>query len=367
MTTSADSARAAARHDPPDRPRRPESDQALQHGAAPEAQSITVVVPSYNDVGRIGDALASIVNQTLAPGEVVVSDDGSEDGTDELVRDFADRQANGVIVRYVRLSSRSGDAAARNAGIAAARGRWIAICDSDDIWAPTKLQRQVEFVHGWNGSRRIALLGTYGYNMNDAKKVISPAVMGPTTEQEYDEVRRQGGLFFVIHSSAFFSRADFDALGGYSTSEYGAANEFELFCRMAERGVVMNLPEQLVYYRKRAGSMQIDMFWDRRRNVLRLTENQRRRAAGQPPIGRDEFAAELASAPVLQRLRDRRQGLGMYYYRMGATDMVNGRRLRGGMELLLAASLDGKRLRAGVRNVVRARRAGPLRSPGAGA
>jgi len=323
--------------------------------APPDPGSISVVIPTFNDVGRIGDALASVVGQTLAPAEVVVADDGSEDATEEFVRDFAAAQSAAVSVRYVRLPARSGDAAARNAGIAAASGEWIAICDSDDVWAATKLERQVGFIRDWSGSRRIALLGTHGYNMSDAKKVISPAIMGPTSEEAYEAVRQRGGLFFVIHSSVLFSRSDWEALGGYSTEEYGAANEFDLFCRMAERGVVMNLPEPLVYYRKRAGSMQLDLFWDRHQNTLRLAENQRRRAAGEGPIGKDEFAARLASAPAWRRLRRRMQGWGIYYYRLGATDMVNGRRLRGGGELVLASLLDSGRLRSGVRNAARTR------------
>jgi|SRR5271154_545264 len=318
--------------------------------------SISVVVPIFNDVERVGDALESIVKQTLPPAEIIVSDDGSDDEIEQFVRDFAATQAGTVAVKYVRAASRSGDAAARNQGIAAAGGEWIAICDSDDVWAPAKLERQMSFLRHWQGSRPIALLGTHGYNMNDAKKIISPAIMGPTSEDDYNQVRRTGGLFFVIHSSALFSRADFEAVGGYSTDEYGAANEFDFFCRLAERGVVMNLPEPLVFYRKRAGSMQLDRFWNRHQNVMRLTENERRRAHGEAPIGREEFAAQQASASLWTRFTRRKLAWGMYYYRAGATNMVNGRRLRGGAELVLASFLDGGRLRAGVRNLLRGRR-----------
>jgi glycosyltransferase involved in cell wall biosynthesis len=327
-----------------------------------QAPRISVVVPTFEDVGRIEDALSSIVGQTLAPGEVVVCDDGSRDGTEELVRDFAARRAGGVSVRYTRLATRSGVVAARNHGIALTGGEWVATCDSDDVWAPTKLERQAAFIGAWRGGRRIALLGTHGYNMNDAKRVISPAVMGPTTEEEYELLRASGGIFFVIHSSVMFSRADYDALGGYST-EYGAADDFHFFCRMAERGVVINLPEPLVYYRKRAGSVQLARFWDQRQGVLRLSENERRRVSGQAPIGADEFAAQLASAPAWERLRRRKNVWGMYYYRIGATDMVNGRRVRGALELLLASMLDWARLRAGVRNALRARLSRARRSP----
>ncbi|MGO9321419.1 MAG: glycosyltransferase family 2 protein [Solirubrobacteraceae bacterium] len=322
--------------------------------AAPDPQSISVVVPSFNDVGRIGDALESIVNQTRPPAEIVVSDDGSDDGTEQFVSEFAAARAGGVEVRYVRLASRSGVVAARNHGIALARGDWIATCDSDDVWAPAKLERQIAFLRDWSGSQRVALLGTHGYNMNDAKAVISPAIMGPTTEEDYQALRRQGRLFFVIHSSAFYSRADFLAVGGYTT-EYGAADDFDFFCRMAELGVVINLPEPLVYYRKRAGSVQLDRFWDQRQGVLRLSENQRRRAAGQPPIGREEFAAQLASVSTWKRLQRRRKVRGMYYYRLGGTNVVNGRRALGSLQLLLASMMDWSRLRSGVVNALTAR------------
>jgi glycosyltransferase involved in cell wall biosynthesis len=327
----------------------------------PDPASLSVVVPTFNDLARIGDALDSIVGQSARPAEIVVSDDASEQDVEGFVREFAAHRAHGVAVRYVRLASNSGDAAARNAGIAAASGAWIAICDSDDVWSPVKLERQIGFIRGWTGTRRIALLGTHGYNVNDQKRIISRAIMGATSEQQYESIRRRGGLFFAIHSSIMYSRADYDALGGYSTDEYGAANEFDLFCRMAERGVVMNLAEPLVYYRKRAGSMQLDLFWDRHRNVTRLAENQRRRARGQPPIGKQEFAVQLAAEPVWRRLMRRKRVWGMYYYRAGATDMVNGRRLRGGAELALASTLDSARLRHGLRRALSGRL--PRRGP----
>ncbi len=335
-------------------------------GAPADAAAISVVVPTFNDVGRIGDALRSIVEQTLPPGEIVVADDGSQDATERFVRDFAASQAGGVRIHYVKLPGHSGVVAARNAGIAAARGEWIAECDSDDVWAPTKLERQLGFLRAWNGRQHIALLGTHGHNMNDAKKIISPAVMGPISEADYDSVRQTGGIFYVIHSSVLFARSDFEAVGGYST-DYGAADEFDFFCRMADQGVVINLPEALVYYRKRAGSMQMDSFWDKQRGAWRVAENQRRRVAGKDPIGPEEFAAQLARAPARERFTRAKNVRGMYYYRVGATEMVNGRRVRGGWKLLLASLLDGARLRAGVRNAVRARLAGVARSPGASA
>lgn len=335
-------------------PRPAEREESSSSDSRLDPASISVVVPTFNDVGRIGDALTSIVNQTLPPAEVVVADDGSTDGTEQFVREFGERQAGGVSVRYIRLASRSGVVAARNQGISAARGEWIATCDSDDVWALAKLERQARFLDDWSGSRRIALLGTHGFHMNDAKKIISPAIMGPTTEAEYDSVRQAGSGFYLLHCSVLYRRSDYLAVGGYTT-EYGASDDFDFFCRMAGRGVVITVSEPLVYYRKRAGSVQLARFWDKHQNDLRVVENERRRAAGRAPIGREEFAAQLASAPLRQRFRRRRQALGAYYYRLGAANTANRRLVRGGAELVLAAIMDGGRVRAGVRSALRSR------------
>jgi hypothetical protein len=178
--------------------------------------------------------------------------------------------------------------------------------------------------------------------------------MGPTTEEEYAALWQAGEIFYIIHSSALFTRSDFIAIGGYS-SEYGAADDFPFFCRMAERGVVINMPEPLVYYRKRAGSVITARFWDLRLGVERLTENERRRAAGEAPMSRDEFAAKLAALPAWRRFRRITYVWGMYYYRRGATNMVNSRRIRGSAELALSFLLDPGRALAGIRLTVRHR------------
>jgi glycosyltransferase involved in cell wall biosynthesis len=320
-----------------------------------DPQTISVVIPTYNDARRLDDALSSIVGQTVPPGEIVVCDDGSEDGTEQLVREFAERRAGSVHVDYIRLPGRSGAAIARNRGVAAARGAWIAVCDSDDMWAPTKLERQLAFLRDWSGSEPIALLGAHGYNVNDAKKIISRAPVGPTSEEQCRLARQNGSKIVVLHSSIIYPRAEFDAVGGYS-SEYGTLDDVDFACKMLDRGAVICLPEPLVYYRKRAGSVQIAQFWDQREGVMRLTENQRRHARGQAPISREEFAVRLAADPALKRFKRRMHLLGLYYYRAGATDVVNGHRVRGAFELALASVLDGQRLRSGIRGVLRARR-----------
>jgi glycosyltransferase involved in cell wall biosynthesis len=319
-----------------------------------DASSVSVIMATYNDVGRIKDALDSIVGQTWPPGQIVIADDGSTDGTGDFVAEFAAEQTGSVDITYLRFESKPGVVVARNQAAGAARGEWIANCDSDDVWEPRKLQSQLEFIDRWTGSKPVTLLGTHGWNMNDRKRIVSPAVMGPTTAAEFETLRATGGIPYVIHSSALFSKQHFQAVGGYP-SDYGYLDDIALYCRLADRGVVLNLTEQLTYYRKRAGSIQIARFWDQQTNLERLAENERRKVRGLPALTAPEFSAQVAARPVSARLNRRRRLYGMLYYRNGAADVVNGRWLRGGTALTLGTMLDAGRVRSGVMGAMRSR------------
>src|SRR6266540_3151057 len=103
--------------------------------------SVAVVIPAYNAARFIRDSLESAFNQTIgAPDQVIVVDDGSEDGTTDVVRQFGPR--------VTLLNQRNGGAAAaRNAGAAVARTEWLAFLDADDRWCPAKLEKQLARVN----------------------------------------------------------------------------------------------------------------------------------------------------------------------------------------------------------------------------
>jgi glycosyltransferase involved in cell wall biosynthesis len=96
---------------------------------------VSVVMPAFDEEAFIAEALDSVLAQTYAPVEVIVSDDGSTDRTAEI--------ADGYGARVVR-QDRSGPAAARNAGLAVARGEYWAILDADDVMPADRIERQVE-------------------------------------------------------------------------------------------------------------------------------------------------------------------------------------------------------------------------------
>jgi len=104
---------------------------------------VSVIVPSFNRARLLPRAVASALSQTVTDIEVVIVDDASMDDTVQVVQAMADSR-----VRYVRLPAHQGEAAATNVGMAHAQGACVAFLDSDDVWYPTKLARQLEALDG---------------------------------------------------------------------------------------------------------------------------------------------------------------------------------------------------------------------------
>src|SRR2546421_10333643 len=104
---------------------------------------ISVVIPTRNRRALVSRALTTVLGQRNVDIEVFVVDEGSSDGTAELVRSLADSR-----VTVVRHETPKGVANARNAGLARARAPWVAFLDDDDVWAPDKLALQRDAATG---------------------------------------------------------------------------------------------------------------------------------------------------------------------------------------------------------------------------
>lgn len=105
---------------------------------------ISVIIPTYNRAHCVKDAIDSVLAQSFRDFELIVVDDGSTDGTSKVVSAYGDRLK---MIRQVN----SGVSAARNAGIEASHGKWVAFLDSDDTWEPDKLKVQAEDLRGNRG------------------------------------------------------------------------------------------------------------------------------------------------------------------------------------------------------------------------
>ena len=108
-------------------------------------KSVSVIIPSYNRAHLLPRCLDSVIAQECSPSEIIVVDDGSTDSTRSLL------QGSYPGIKVITQANK-GVSAARNAGIRAAAGDWLAFLDSDDTWFPAKLGRQVQAVEASPGS-----------------------------------------------------------------------------------------------------------------------------------------------------------------------------------------------------------------------
>lgn len=108
-----------------------------------EYNDVTVVIPSYNRERTIKRAIDSVLRQSYSNINIIVVDDASTDGTEDVVRQMMLEHSN---ISYIKQSTNKGACAARNAGINATQTKYIAFLDSDDEWLPEKIQTQLEFM-----------------------------------------------------------------------------------------------------------------------------------------------------------------------------------------------------------------------------
>lgn len=104
------------------------------------APLVSIIMPAYNTKAFITEAILSVQAQTLTDWELIVIDDGSTDGTQEIVAAFAQKDKR---ILPVINEENMGTARTRNRGLECARGQYVAFCDSDDVWHPEKLEKQV--------------------------------------------------------------------------------------------------------------------------------------------------------------------------------------------------------------------------------
>jgi glycosyltransferase involved in cell wall biosynthesis len=101
------------------------------------ADKISVIIPVYNGEKYLGNAVDSVLNQSLKPFEIMIVDDGSTDGTAQIAQKYGDR------IHYIKRKNNNGAAAARNDGVKSATGDYIAFLDADDYWEKNKLELQL--------------------------------------------------------------------------------------------------------------------------------------------------------------------------------------------------------------------------------
>lgn len=221
--------------------------------ATAKAPGVSVIMPVYNARQTVAQAIESVIRQSYEHWELIVVDDGSDDGSEQIVQSLAERDGR---IRCIALGGNSGGPAApRNVGLDQARGSYIAFLDADDLWLPDKLERQLAFLR----TRRLGVCGA-GVRLINAKgeRLGERVPSGPVT---YSSLLACNRLIL----STVLLRAE--VLGGRRFEPIGH-EDYLLWLELARDGVSMAvLPEVLGQYRKHAGSVSanklkvIGYFW----------------------------------------------------------------------------------------------------------
>lgn len=170
--------------------------------------TVSVIIPTYNRARMVGRAIRSVLNQTYQDFEIIVVDDGSTDDTEGVVRGFNDDR-----IRYMRHDENKGAAAARNTGIKAALGEYVAFQDSDDEWLPEKLEKQVRVLQNAPAEVGVVYSDVWRIRGNRRKYWRSP-VMGIGIQTAV--IRRQCFDKVGVFDERFLRLIDADLLIGLS-------------------------------------------------------------------------------------------------------------------------------------------------------
>jgi glycosyltransferase involved in cell wall biosynthesis len=285
--------------------------------------TVTVVVPTHDRRPVLARTLASILGQHGVDVRAVVVDDRSTDDTWAYLTSLDDPRCTAI------RSPGVGAAAARNTGLAAAGSPYVAFCDDDDRWAPTKLAEQLDALAGTPA--RWSCTGAITVDDDDRvlghqRLAIGGDVLGPL---RHADVIPGGG------SSVVAERSLLDEVGGFDES-LATQHDWELWIRLAQRSPVASVDRPLVAYKVWAGSMS----WDVGPMDRTYDEIVRRHAGGR------DAAADLRFDQYLARMELRngdRLGAARRHLRMAVRHRLPKQAVHAALAAVAPAAAERRR------------------------
>ena len=243
--------------------------------------AISILMPVHNGAEWLAEAIASIHAQDFADFEFLIVDDGSDDGTAAMLSSFA---ADDRRIRLLHQAPQ-GIVAALNNAIAAARAPYLARLDADDSARPDRLGKQFAFMQA---HPEIGLLGTFAERIDAAGNIVG-RLAPPTEPARLAQVLGRTNPF--VHSSVMMRAALVRRIGGYRAA-FRAAEDYDLWLRMAEAGGIANLADYLTQYRRHDSNLS-------RRDAIRQSFSVRlaQRSAAGRRSGAGDPAGTLTAPP----------------------------------------------------------------------
>lgn len=249
---------------------------------------VSVIVPAYNAETFIAETLSSVQAQTFQDFEVIIVDDGSTDGTVEVVRSFCKADHRFSLIQQ----QNAGVSTARNAAIQQARGEWLAFVDSDDVWLPEKLEHQLK-------------LGATDQNTNliftnhfrwDGNRDLCPAYKENENLPEGDVTRLLIAKCVFLPSTVIVRRRAVVEAGLFNP-KLRSGEDWDLWLRLAVLGLsVLGAREPLVRYRCWPGSLTSRRRFESLDANVHVLENNFEPISKKFPGLREEMMRSLGSA-----------------------------------------------------------------------
>lgn len=219
---------------------------------------VSVIIATFNRADFINDTVQSILEQNYSMFEIIVIDDGSTDNTKDLISRFGDKR-----IKYFWQENKGLPAIARNRGVSFAQGEYLAFLDSDDIWLPKKLDKQMEII---KKNPNITFVSTNAFYIYGYKRTGIPMIKKLKTGYFSDD------NFFpvskVVQSSVLMRRDHFFAIGGFNESpDLKAIEDYDLWVRLYSKYPCFYLNKCLVGYRKHQMSISGDELQKFERNL----------------------------------------------------------------------------------------------------
>lgn len=191
----------------------------------------------FNQERFLKKAIRSILNQTFRDFKFLILDDGSTDGSFDIIQSFKDRR-----IKIFQNRKRQGLAKGLNFLIGKAKGKYIARMDGDDISMAARLKEQVEFL---DKHPKVALIGCWTKIINDKGAIVGES-RRPTEYQKIRKVILASDSF--VHPSVMFRKNIFTKIGGYN-EDYFYSQDYDLFLRFVIKYPCVNIPQYLLKFR----------------------------------------------------------------------------------------------------------------------
>lgn len=199
---------------------------------------VSVIIPTYNRKHTICHSLESVLNQTYSNIEVIIVDDGSTDNTSTLIKAYSDNR-----IQYIYKATNQGVAAARNTGIALASGEYIAFQDSDDIWHPDKLEKQLHLMNKFPNAS--FCYHKIQYQLDQTHSLILPDETVPY-ENKIGNIYGQMLHDNLIPAPALLARSSMIQKNGFFDTSFPALEDYDFALRLSKAGEAVFVDEILL-------------------------------------------------------------------------------------------------------------------------